>query len=217
MLHNITGQLHYNAVPEETLGFLKQLQALPMLASAYLVGGTALALYVGHRISEDLDIFLPEGFETEMLAQEIQMLAERINTDFVETGRAKNTLSGRIGAVKFDIITFAYPMLNEVRNIDTLRLASVPDIAAMKLSAVVNRGAKKDFWDVHHLLQLATLADLLHYFSMKFHTRDTMHIVRALTYFDDAEAQPDPFALLPVSWASIKKDITNAVQVFVRS
>jgi predicted nucleotidyltransferase component of viral defense system len=205
-------QLHYNAVPAETLGLLKNLQCLTGLANAYLVGGTALALYVGHRISEDLDFFVPEGFNVEALSEEIRTFAERMNTDFAETDRAKNTLSSRIGIIKTDIITFAYPMLESVQEIDNIRLASLPDIAAMKLSAIVNRGAKKDFWDIHHLLTLVSLPDMIEFFRAKFRTRDALHVLRALTYFDDAEPLPDPIALLPVTWTTVKNDITKAVQ-----
>ncbi|MBD1210728.1 MAG: nucleotidyl transferase AbiEii/AbiGii toxin family protein [Ignavibacteria bacterium] len=209
-------ELHYNAVPAETVGLLKDFLSLEVLQTAYLVGGTALALYVGHRMSEDLDIFMPKGFDVEALAQEIKALANRTEAEFAETERAKNTLSARIGTTKTDIITFAYPMLAPVQEQDGIRLASLPDIAAMKLSAIVGRGAKKDFWDIHYLLTLVSLPEMLEYFSTKFRTRDTMHVLRALTYFDDAELMPDPIALTPVTWSSVKRDVTNAVQRYAR-
>ncbi len=207
MLH----QLHYNAVPEETLGLLRALQALESLHSAYLAGGTALALYVGHRLSEDIDIFLPQNFDVEALEQDIRAIAE-----LTDIGRAKNTLSARVGGVKTDIITFAYPILEPIQEIEGIRLASLPDIAGMKLSAVVNRGAKKDFWDVHRLLTLISLPEMLDCFQAKFRQHETLHVLRALTYFDDAEISPDPITILPVSWAEVKIDITKAVKLYAR-
>ncbi|MCU0425281.1 MAG: nucleotidyl transferase AbiEii/AbiGii toxin family protein [Candidatus Kapabacteria bacterium] len=204
-------QLHYNAVPAETLGLLRDLQALEILRSSYLVGGTALALYVGHRISEDIDLFIAESFQPSELEAIIAQ-----GHSLTETGRAKNTLSARIDGVKADIITFAYPMLEPVAEVEGLRLASIPDIAAMKISAIINRGAKKDFWDIHHLLNLVSLAEILDFFQKKFRQHEILHALRALTYFDDAENFPDPITLLPVTWSQVKKDISNAVRHFSR-
>ena len=110
----------------------------PHLECFYLVGGTALALYIGHRISIDIDLFTPKPFDAP------QMEAYLIDkygflTDFM----LKNTLKGGIDEVKIDMITHAYPMLHHHIAEEGIRLYSQEDIAAMKLSAIADSGTKK--------------------------------------------------------------------------
>jgi Nucleotidyl transferase AbiEii toxin, Type IV TA system len=208
-------ELRYDAVPAGTLECVKYLMRVPMLSEAYLVGGTALALYLGHRISIDVDMFLPHGFDVAELSKEVARY-EPFSTSFMETNRARNTLQCTINNVKTDIITFAYPMIEPVSILDGLRIASIRDIAAMKLSAVVNRGAKKDFWDIHTLLTLFTMDELLDCFRHKFRQIEVFQVIRALTYFEEADADPDPITLAAVSWKTIQSDIIGAVQRYTR-
>ena len=55
--------LQTSTVAKSTLRLLKNLQAEPLLADTRLVGGTALSLQIGHRESEDLDLFTTDPFD----------------------------------------------------------------------------------------------------------------------------------------------------------
>jgi len=86
------------------------------------------------------------------------------------------------------------------------------DIAGMKLSAIAQRGSKKDFFDLYELLQRYSLAGLLEFFRMKFPSIDTFHIIRSLTYFEDAEKEKDPKLIKVVDWKQVKSAIIEAVK-----
>ena len=141
--------LKYETVYPGTLELLKKLMAHPALENFYLVGGTALSLHLGHRISVDLDLFTNSEFDTQDL---VQQLENEISIEKV-IGEAKNTLNLVIDNVEVDILRHNYPLIEPVSIIDDIRLLSDKDIAAMKLSAIARRGSKKDFYDVYFLLQ----------------------------------------------------------------
>ena len=118
---------------------------LPILDDFYLVGGTALALHLGHRISVDLDLFSNSEFDTQEM---IQQLENKISINKI-IGEAKNSLNLVIDNVEVDILRHNYPLIEPVSIIDNIRLLSDKDIAALKLSAIARRGSKKDFYDVY--------------------------------------------------------------------
>ena len=91
-------------------------------------------------------------------------------------------------------------------------MLGLPDIAAMKLSAVCNRGSKKDFFDIAELLNHFALAELFEFFERKFKSHDTFHVLRSLTFFDDAEDEPDPITLNEQTWEGVKHRIAEAVR-----
>ena len=115
------------------------------MASFCLAGGTALALYLGHRKSVDLDFFSPMPFDVSVLRGVLEV-KYGFCTDFV----AKNTLRGHIGGIKVDCITHAYERLAEPYVEDGIRLYALEDIVAMKLSAITDNGSRlKDFIDIY--------------------------------------------------------------------
>ena len=119
------------------------------MASFCLAGGTALALYLGHRKSVDLDFFSPMPFDVSVLRGVLEV-KYGFCTDFV----AKNTLRGHIGGIKVDCITHAYERLAEPYVEDGIRLYALEDIVAMKLSAITDNGSRlKDFIDIEPLLK----------------------------------------------------------------
>lgn len=126
--------LQTSTVKESTLELLKRLQAEPLLATTRLVGGTALSLQIGHRESEDLDLFSVEPLEG-MLVQ--QMLVDKYG--FLPTVVAENTLIGFIQGVKIDVIYHPFPWLEPAIEEDGIRIATKTDIAAMKVHAIINR------------------------------------------------------------------------------
>lgn len=111
------------------------------------------------------------------------------------------------------MIKHSYPLLEDLSLIDGIRVASLKDLAAFKLNAVAGRGSKKDFWDVATLLDHYSMKQMLDYFSQKYPVADLWHLIKSLTYFDDAEAeQIEILDLKGKSWELIKNHILTAVK-----
>jgi predicted nucleotidyltransferase component of viral defense system len=172
-----------------------------------LGGGTGLALHFGHRVSEDLDWFTPETFEALELHQELSPYFS-----CQVTGMHTNTLQLVADGVKVDFLRYAYPTLAEPVIWQGIPVFDIPDIAAMKLSAIANRGAKKDFHDLAELLDHHPLQQLLDWHGQKFPGISTMPVIRSLPWFDDAEADPDPTSLREITWDLVKKKVESAVR-----
>ncbi len=180
---------------------------LPELASLRLVGGTALALQYGHRSSMDLDLF----GTIQMDGLELQELLDKLGTLRVENER-KNIHQYYIDNVKVDIVNYSYDWISPIYEVNGIRLAAPPDIAAMKVNAIEGRGTKKDFIDMYMLLQNYTLAEILNFYQQKYPTYSIFRALRSLTYFDDAEMQLMPKMYIPISWETMKNDIINCVK-----
>ncbi len=203
--------LQIETVQPGTFAVLKKLSVLPVLADFQLVGGTALALQIGHRQSIDLDFFTPNiDFDEIRMLRTLQKLGNVVvlNTD-------TNWLGVKFDGVKLDILKYPYPLLNSFLEEDGIRLVSKPDIAAMKLSAISSRGAKKDFIDLYFLFQEITLAAMLEFYTTKFGIKEHFHVIRSLTYFEDAEDEVMPVMLKSANWPLVKKSIENTVRNFL--
>ncbi len=181
---------------------------------AYLAGGVAVALTFEHRTSRDLDFFVPTDFDPERLAEQLQT---RISPSTVTiTNTATSTLYLELGGVPASVITYRYPLLAPTRPAPELRtrIASLEDLACMKLSAIAQRGAARDFWDLYTLLEggtaSGTLTGALELYRRKFAADDIGHVVRSLAYFGDADAAPLPSGLDRTRWTAIKAYFSRA-------
>ena len=201
--------LHFSAVSPEALELLREIQHLPILNDFYLVGGTALALHYGHRISVDLDFFTEKEFDTSIL---IDTFKEKYKLDILS--QAKNTLTLNIRFVKTDFIRHNYPLLNPFQEIEGIKLLSVEDIAAMKLNSTMNRGSKKDFYDIYELLNHFDLEELISFHASKYDFTSQLILLKSLVYFDDAEQEPDPVSVKDISWDAVKNKIVETVSGF---
>lgn len=201
--------LHSEAVPECTLALLKRLCAHSALDGFALVGGTSLALRFGHRISVDLDFFRPEKFDN-------LSISSALAADFPSfqlTNDNSNGMMAFIETVKVDFVTYRYPLLHPYETLEGLRMMSLQDAVAIKLGAISNRGAKKDFYDVHTLLKELGLDELLRIYHLKFPNHDPLIPLRSMIYFDDAEETETPKSLVKTTWSKVKSDILKAVRV----
>ena len=202
--------LHTETVEPSTLDLLKRLQRLPDLANTRLVGGTALALHLGHRKSVDLDLF--GSFDP--IVSYRKLLADAGHS--VEGAENGAVQSLRVDNVKVDLVNYPYPWMDDAIEESDIRLAGLKDIAAMKLSAVANRGRKKDFIDVARLLDLFTLDEMLGFYKSKFSVSEVSFPLRGLMYFDDAEDDPMPEMFdSNLTWENVKKKIINTTRAFV--
>jgi len=199
----------------------EQRNALRLLGSAlpdeaYLAGGVAVALTFNHRTSRDLDFFLPHEFDPERLAGQLQKTLS--GSSLAITSTAPSTLYMELDHVPASAIAYGYPLLGPAERAPELgtRVASLEDLTGMKLSAKAARGAARDFWDLHTLLEGGTaggtLAGALELYVRKFPAHDIGHVVRSLAYFGDAVAAPLPSGLEPTRWAAIKSWFREAVE-----
>jgi predicted nucleotidyltransferase component of viral defense system len=180
----------------------------PFLDKFVLVGGTALALQIGHRKSVDLDFFTPDTFEPEYLLSELL-----ISYSVKPIQRTSQSLICTIDDIKVDFIYFRYPFIRPVRNDEGIRLLSPEDIAPMKLDAISGRGSKKDFYDIYFLLREMTLEKMFSLYLEKYPHQTTFHVLRSLAYFNDAEKDPEPFLFdTEVSWSVVKNKIKEVIR-----
>jgi hypothetical protein len=196
----------------------KQLNVLRLLGPQmsaggfYLAGGTALAIHLAHRISVDLDWFTQRPFADGMLlAQAIRASNVDLEIEQVSPG----TLHGEIQGVRVTFLQYQYPMLQPVKiwGETNCPLASLEDLACMKLSALAQRGARKDFCDLYALGKKAfSLQDMLGFYRKKFNIPDIGSVLYGLVYFDDAESERMPRMLWDVNWREIKNTILGWVK-----
>lgn len=189
----------------------KQLQVLREMApftvdqKFYLGGGTALATFMGHRRSVDLDWFSQERISDSMaLAQSLRDANIPFSTDQTATG----TLHGQVEGVRVSFLEYRYPMLEPLVYWEETGafLASLDDLACMKLSAIAQRGSKKDFIDVYALCtEHRPLEQLLDLYQKKFSVTDIGPVIYGLVYFDDAEEERDPLLLHKIQWLQVKQ------------
>jgi predicted nucleotidyltransferase component of viral defense system len=189
--------------------------ALPSLSDFNLVGGTALALYYGHRISVDLDLFSVATFSVPYIVEELEELAKNENLDWEWNMVEESSLSGVIDGIKIDVIRYRYPLIDAVTVSEGVRLLSIKDIAAMKLSACAQRGSKKDFFDIYELLQHFDMKFLMACFTEKYPKTSISHIIRSLVYFDDAELELDPISLRTCEWSDVKLNMETSVSQYI--
>ena len=187
----------------DTLRAIQLVSELSEIKKAYLGGGSALAFQIGHRISVDLDFFTQEQFYAKELSTKLSKYPE-----FVQAGTAEQTVWGKIGETKFSIFYYKYPLLEQTVPFEGLQLASLADIAAMKIHAIEDRGTKRDFVDVYFLSKKYTLEEMLNLYQKKYGVlEDHLYtILRSLDYFEDAEQETDmPKMLAEVNWEEVKE------------
>lgn len=204
--------LQTRTVEPGTLELLKRLMSLPGLGQFYLVGGTALALQMGHRLSIDLDLFTPEPFDKTDL---LDLLSAHFEDVMLES-EGSNMLITNIQQIKVDFVKMGYPILFPHLEIGGVRMLDIRDIAPMKLKAIAQRGSKKDFFDIYFLLDQLPLLEMLRLFSEKFKQQEIFHVIKSLTYFEDAENYADPKVFdKTVTWEKVKNKVFKAVQALV--
>ncbi len=192
--------MHDTILSESQKSALAVLSQQPAARTFYLAGGTALALQLGHRESLDFDFFRERGFDPQELLR--QLPAARVLQE------ERDTLTVEVRGVKTSFFGYPHPLLRPaVSGPAGFGVADVSDIAAMKLAAIAGRGSRKDFVDLFFICrQCFPLKEAILFLQAKFpaHQYDLYHILRSLTYFSDAEAEPMPVMRAPVAWEEIK-------------
>jgi hypothetical protein len=209
--------LFYNTVTPLLRKTLFELMEEPIFAPFRLVGGTNLSLRYGHRLSIDIDLFTDSAYDSldfkvfESYLRSNYPYYDCIdNGTIVGMGRGYYVGNSSMDSVKIDLM-YADPFIKEVEMRDGLRMASVDDIVAMKMNVVSRGGRKKDFWDLHFLLNFY---DVPHMFALheKRHEweHDSVQLLQMFTDFKIANETPDPICLLGKDWDYIKLDLIEA-------
>ena len=204
--------LHYKTVDDFTLELLKKLQSLRIFSQMRLVGGTSLALQIGHRKSIDIDLFGLLNVDFDALTDELKTIG-----DVIVLGNSKNIHTYLIDEIKVDIVHYEYPWLKDKIVSDEIHLAAIEDIAAMKLSAIIGRGSKKDFIDLYYILQQFDLAQLMSFYGQKFRDGSSFLVLKSLVYFEDADLEAMPWMFEDLSWEEVKITIQKAHAGYVHS
>lgn len=190
-----------SAIDNAVLRLMHELFAKESVAARfYQAGGTALALLRGHRRSVDIDLFATEPFDEESIVRLVS------GHEGVILARDRGTVHGLVGAVRVSFLHYPYPLLRPEIRLDTIRLASIDDIAAMKVVAVSQRAEKKDFFDMHEILKTMSAAQVKAATIGKFGSAqiNCYHALRSFFFFDDAEDSPDPISLNGTTWPQVK-------------
>ena len=206
--------LHTETVEPGTFSILRELMEVPALSGFSLVGGTALSLLYGHRVSVDLDLFSNKPFENIEVIQALKdFFKDRLA---IEEKQPRFGIFCFIGDTKVDIIRHPHELLRDELSIDGIRMFSQPDIMAMKVQAILNRGKKKDFWDVAELLQHYSVADFVQFHKEKYSSQNLMITVpQALTFFSDAAEDEAPRSLKGQTWATVQAFISLKVREYL--
>lgn len=211
--------MHWNTVDALLAEVLKKLMQAEALKDFRLVGGTALSLHLGHRMSVDIDLFTgaPYGsIDFNKIEAFLKNNFAYVHGDFGgETAMGKSYSIGpdKDHAIKLDVYYANDPFFQDFEEEDGIRLATVEEIIAMKADVVMRTGRKKDFWDLHELLEHYTIAQMIDLHKMRFEwTHDPDLIIAKFTDFTEADDDLDPKCLRGKEWIFIKEDLEEAIQ-----
>lgn len=191
---------------QEQLRTLDRLSESAEIGGYYLAGGSAVALHLAHRISLDLDFF---SIDPNADLERIERVLEGSFSSFQVVTKTDVAAHFLADGARLDFVRYPYaPLDPPVRN-HGVAVASLRDLGAMKLAAIARRGIRRDFWDLFEIVRHGgeTLEQLGQAYVLRFGVRETdlYHVLKALTYFDDAERDPAlPLGLTIAKWEEIK-------------
>lgn len=190
------------------LGFLRRY-------GFYLAGGTALALQLGHRRSQDLDFYTPKHFQSKNL---LNKLEEVIRSKATRYSLASNMLFIRILGVDLSFVWYEYPLIKPKVKMDSIDLASKEDIGGMKILAIIQRATKRDYIDTYFLIKEFGLEKLLGFAKAKYTEFNPYLALRALRYFVDVEKRKEKRGRLciysRITWPEIKEFLAQVVKKY---
>ncbi len=180
----------------------------------YLAGGTGLALQLGHRTSLDFDFYSKVRFDAQLLVASFQEKSKDLKINSI----VKDTLILTVDGVSFSLFYYPYKLIGKEVELEGVKMASIQDIAAMKLIAVAMRGKRRDFIDIYYLLEKYSLKDLLGFVKTKYPSFEEMMVLKGLIYFGDAEDEDLARGIKVLdknfSWEKAKRKIFGEVKKY---
>ena len=211
-------KLYYSTVTPLLLNVLKTLMVAKEFNAFRLVGGTALSLHKGHRESVDIDLFTDTkygsiDFQTiDDLLRKTYLYVDTNSYNTVGFGRSYYVGKSKNNCIKLDIF-YTDEFMDKIQLVDGIRLASVEEVIAMKLDVISRGGRKKDFWDIHELMNDHSLEQMISLHKKRYpHTHNKALIKNNFTQFADSDEDFDPVCLKGKHWEIIKLDIIDFVK-----
>ena len=208
--------LYYNTVNDLLKNSLITLMNAPVFENFRLVGGTALSLQIGHRESIDIDLFSDADYGT-VNFEEIELFLKDtfnyVNSLNVLPALGKSYFIGHDenNTIKLDIFytdTFIQPYIEE----DGIRMATIEEIIAMKVDVIQRGGRKKDFWDLHDLLDSHSISQMIELHEKRYpYNHDEELIIKNFTLFDQADDDFDPMCFKGKYWEFVKEDFEEII------
>lgn len=198
--------MYWNIIDNDRYNLLKSITDIVSIPNYYMIGGTALSLQLGLRESFDFDFCVPEQFNNEILLQEL----EKLGTMEVKQNQ-KGTCDIILNGVQISFFYYPNKVIKDFivpEEMPKLKLASILDIAVMKLVAIGGRGAKKDFFDLYNILTKSDimLLELANGLLQKCgENTNYANVIMGLSYFEDAEQEILPKTFAQYDWEKIKR------------
>jgi hypothetical protein len=206
--------MHPEAMTPEVLALVPRLAPTVARHRFILAGGTSLALHIGHRVSVDLDFFSEEEVFPDLLVGELR--AAHLDPEVMQL--APGTLSVVVKGVKVSFFQYLYPFVDAPQPYEGLRVASVLDVAAMKLIAIAQRSARRDFVDLYVILQQTPFRTVAARAVQRYGAGfiEPVVIGKSLTWFEDADGEPEPQYLgQAIPWNDVKAFFASSFRQFV--
>jgi len=200
-------KVHWEALTPETLQAFRLVASLDLVGRFYLAGGTGLALHLGHRFSADLDYFSadPDAVGQAERAKLREVLGDSTLSIVHDVDGTFSAMWRGVGISFFRL--HLYPLVQQPVLVEATPVATVAEIGAMKLAAILDRGTRKDLVDLYYILQWVPIEELFEVAAVKYSRVRTFALsaARGLAYFDDAETLPMPLMIDPTPWADMKR------------
>ena len=211
--------LYWNTVEKHLKEILLTLMYAPELKDFRLVGGTAMSLHLGHRMSVDIDLFTDAPYGSIKFEEIDKFIKENfayVTGDFGgNPGIGKSYLVGKSSneVVKLDIYYAMDPFFQDMVEEDGVRIASLEEIIAMKVDIIQRIGRKKDFWDLHEVLHHYDINKMIDLHRKRFEwTHDEKLIRENFLNFTEADDDLTPICLRGKEWIFIKEDFEDAIE-----
>ena len=212
-------KLHYETVTPQLKNVLNKIMSNSIFNPFYLVGGTSLSLRLGHRKSVDVDLFtnaLYGSLDFSIFEKYFQNNFDYYDytgmSEVVGFGRSYYVGESKDENVKIDLY-YKDEIIDPCDIIDNIRIATLNDVVAMKVDVVSRTGRKKDFWDLHELLNIYSINEMLELHKRRYeYTHERDQIISNFTNFDCADEDIDPICLKGKYWELIKLDFVELIE-----
>lgn len=199
-----------NTIASPAKRALEELIPQNLLTNYYLAGGTGASIQIGHRISVDLDFFSEKKVDVDAFINQLQDSKLSISNLEKNFGTVKFELAG----AQVSFFEYPYPLISPLIGFEGINIAELMDIALMKIVAIANRGSKKDFIDLYMICQKYPIENIFDAFKIKYKKMfNSYQFIKALTYFADADLDPDPNMIIEWNWGRIKKFFADSAVI----
>lgn len=210
--------LHYNTITPLLRSILADLMLADVFKDFRLVGGTALSLHRGHRMSVDIDLFTDAEYGTldfdaiDSFLRSNYSYVETNNYDVIGMGKCYFIGNDQLNCIKLDLF-YTDKFIDKIIVIDGLRLASIEEIIAMKMDVILRTGRKKDFWDIHELKDDYSISEMIALHEKRYpYTHNRVALKDNFIDFESADGDFEPDCLRGKYWEFIKLDLIEFIK-----